>query len=422
MTKEEFVGYCKGGIEIELEIINEDIQINGEINYTAGISNVKIYRDITANVDTSSTLIATITPTGDSFSIFDNNVPENTYYYRAIAYYDDGSYALSSAERAAKKLYVDKNANGIQKGTSDEPYKYIGIGTEYGNTGSIIYVGAGTYKLDEDPEIWDAICLKSGMKIIGSCNSSTWTPNINLYPTIIDASGCWSGFVANWENDISIENFIIKNANGNGIEINSSNVTIKNCVIYGNGLSSDWGWGIDLWGDAENINIINCTIDNNNRGIGCCGNNISVKNCIITNNHNEGVEFWNCSGLVFSHNDVWGNTWNYSGIDDQTGINGNISADPLFVDLDNGNYRLSDGSPCIGAGEDGVDMGAYSYVPIEKGDINGNGEVDISDVILCLRMAIFLDIPNLSLADMNNDGSVNITDVILILRKAIGLD
>jgi hypothetical protein len=62
------------------------------------------------------------------------------------------------------------------------------------------------------------------------------------------------------------------------------------------------------------------------------------------------------------------------------------------------------------------------FVNLIKGDINSDGKVDISDVILCLRMAIGLDPVNLNLADMNGDGEVDITDVILILRKAIGLD
>lgn len=59
---------------------------------------------------------------------------------------------------------------------------------------------------------------------------------------------------------------------------------------------------------------------------------------------------------------------------------------------------------------------------LEEGDINGDSEVDISDVILCLRMAIGLDPVNPALADINNDKTVDISDVILVLRKAIGLD
>lgn len=58
----------------------------------------------------------------------------------------------------------------------------------------------------------------------------------------------------------------------------------------------------------------------------------------------------------------------------------------------------------------------------EKGDINADGKIDISDVILCLRMAVGLDPVNLTLADMNNDGTVDISDVIFVLRKAVGLD
>ncbi len=37
--------------------------------------------------------------------------------------------------------------------------------------------------------------------------------------------------------------------------------------------------------------------------------------------------------------------------------NGNISGDPLFVDADNLDFSLSTGSPCIGAGENGTNMG-----------------------------------------------------------------
>jgi len=67
------------------------------------------------------------------------------------------------------------------------------------------------------------------------------------------------------------------------------------------------------------------------------------------------------------------------------------------------------------------------------GDINGDNSVDISDVILCLRMAIGLPItignttydspyPGfMERADING-GGVDITDVIKILRIAIGLD
>lgn len=73
-------------------------------------------------------------------------------------------------------------------------------------------------------------------------------------------------------------------------------------------------------------------------------------------------------------------------------------------------------------------------IQIQKADINRDGVVDISDVILCLRMAISLDITIesqqynapyndwlITVANVNNDNTVDISDVILALRISIGL-
>ena len=96
--------------------------------------------------------------------------------------------------------------------------------------------------------------------------------------------------------------------------------------------------------------------------------------------------------------------------------------------------KLSD----IGANEipSNALCGAFAVtVELKKGDINGDEIIDISDVILCLRMAVGLTVeikgqtynpayPDwlIEVADMNDDGVVDISDVILILRKAVGLD
>ena len=55
------------------------------------------------------------------------------------------------------------------------------------------------------------------------------------------------------------------------------------------------------------------------------------------------------------------------------------------------------------------------------GDINNDGIIDISDVILVLRMALKID-PIQPCSDINNDGVVDISDVILTLRMALKLD
>lgn len=56
-----------------------------------------------------------------------------------------------------------------------------------------------------------------------------------------------------------------------------------------------------------------------------------------------------------------------------------------------------------------------------KGDINEDNQLDIIDVILCLRMAIGLKERDLDAGDMNDDGQIDIIDVIKLLRKSIGL-
>jgi serine protease len=91
---------------------------------------------------------------------------------------------------------------------------------------------------------------------------------------------------------------------------------------------------------------------------------------------------------TWTNNLVFQNTTNYSGISDQTGQNGNISVDPLFVDVTHHNFQLQSSSPAIDAGTlsvphlpptdfagnprvvdgngDGTalpDMGAYEFIP-----------------------------------------------------------
>jgi len=430
LTKQELIGYFRHYCLNTPEILDENtVYLCGETGKNIeDISSIKIYRR--TDPKGTWTLLATLPPVsysegfGPFFEYLDTNATSDIYYYNTVVYFNDGSYLCSPSMRAARKLYVDTNANGIYKGTGNEPYKYIGIATQYGNIGSTVYVSGGTYNLEEDPEVSDedkiyadepGIYIENRMKFIGSCNPNNWVPNLNSYPTIIDATGKWSGFdIDYYANDVSIENFIIKNSE-NGIGIGSSNNTIKNCLVYNCNFT-----GINLWNwESSGNSIINCTLVDNYNGIegAVCD---TIKNTIIAENENRGVNLRWCNN--FFYNDVWGNGKNYAGILDQTGINGNISENPLFVDPENGNYRLSENSPCIGTGENGIDMGAHYYIKTQKGDINGDTSIDISDVILCLRMAVGIDPFNLSTADLNNDGIVDISDVILILRKAVGLD
>jgi hypothetical protein len=76
------------------------------------------------------------------------------------------------------------------------------------------------------------------------------------------------------------------------------------------------------------------------------------------------------SSIDITHSDIQGGF----------GGEGNIDADPLFVDSDNGDYHLTADSPCIDAGTDEHLVDEENIVPEDDidGDARPHGEgVDI---------------------------------------------
>lgn len=59
-----------------------------------------------------------------------------------------------------------------------------------------------------------------------------------------------------------------------------------------------------------------------------------------------------------------------------------------------------------------------------KGDLNRDGNIDLSDVLLALRIQMYLTTITdsyLEVGDINNDGVIDLTDVLYILRVQMGL-
>jgi serine protease len=77
-------------------------------------------------------------------------------------------------------------------------------------------------------------------------------------------------------------------------------------------------------------------------------------NLLVGNTVGLAVEFSVAAAYnpTWEYNLVFGNTSNYEGIPDQTGLQHNISADPLFVDPAHGVYALQTTSPAIDRGTD----------------------------------------------------------------------
>jgi len=173
---------------------------------------------------------------------------------------------------------------------------------------------------------------------------------------------------------------------------------------------------------------------------------VTISNSILWNGEDQ---IWSDDGSTFdlSYDDVQGG-WEGEG---------NICADPLFIDPDGGDYRLGSGSPCIDAGDntavpadefdldgdgdtdeplpldlDGnprfvddpatedtgygeapiVDMGAYEYqAPACPADVTGDGVVDVLDLIEVLDAWGESGGP----ADVTGDGIVDVLDLIEVL-------
>jgi serine protease len=153
--------------------------------------------------------------------------------------------------------------------------------------------------------------------------------------------------------------------------VNDSSPTIENNVFHDNPCRA-----VNLTlPQGDTPLIINNTMVRNSVGVRVdgripSGTEVGRNNIVADNGIGLEVDFG--SGPTWDHNLVFGNTQNYSGIADQTGANGNLSADPLFVNSGSDDFRLLQGSPALGAG---------SAVDAPSVDFNGNprppGSIDI---------------------------------------------
>ena len=294
---------------------------------------------------------------------------------------------IFTAPIQASTWYVNKD------GTGD--FEFITVAVGNASTGDTILVAPGYYH-----EITIYLNRKA-IHLISEAGPDSTTihlARITLdYVTVIIIDETYT-------NSCSIIGFTIRGArygsltSGGGICCGNSNVLIKNNIITDNWCStggaiachdydSPWSpiiennlihtnsaWvtgGIDIINSSPIIR--NNTIVNNYSSDGPSAIRIAggsshpiISNNIIVDN----TSGWSEGGAVasgtpedqitFECNDVWNNSpYNYQGtIGDQTGINGNISLDPLFCGIPgSNNYFLQEDSPCAEANVPGICFG-----------------------------------------------------------------
>ena len=166
---------------------------------------------------------------------------------------------------------------------------------------------------------------------------------------------------------------------GGGLTLWTSDALVEQSVIFKNQAQYMAGgvW-IHLGGNptldrvtiADNKTTSN--VEHEAGGVGLsAGANLTLRNSIAWFNTSRGIttsniEFYEAevpSSLTILYSDAEGGEeaidTNNNG--DVTWALSNIVDDPMFVDRPSDDYNLLAGSPCISAGEDGVDMGAGSF-------------------------------------------------------------
>ena len=191
-------------------------------------------------------------------------------------------------------------------------------------------------------------CLLEGFLVDGMDIKATNSPLIvrrttlrNADPNNSNADGIDFGPGAG-----TVENCLIYNFPDKGVSIGgASGTVIRDSLIY------QCGIGISAYSSS------NCLFYNTT--VAACSNGVFLRdnpgpafaaatNLIVWGNANN-VVVTNTSLLIVNFSDI--EATNYPGI-------GNISTDPLFYNAAAGDYRLGPGSPALGSGFGGEDMGA----------------------------------------------------------------
>ena len=152
----------------------------------------------------------------------------------------------------------------------------------------------------------------------------------------------------------------IANKGGGGLYCASSNIILRNILINGNVT----GEGGGIFCNNGDPYVMNVTISGNSArvggGIQCFNSsNPILVNTILWNNSPEEICFsrWevdlDTNTITISYSDIQGDSAGIETNDNGTvyWLEGNIDADPLFVNPENGDYHLQWGSPCIDTGD-----------------------------------------------------------------------
>jgi len=243
-------------------------------------------------------------------------------------------------------IYVNNIDPGTspQDGTREHPYAKIQWAIDAATAPAVVKVLPGTVGSAYE----EAIVMADGVWVLGG-GPLRCIINAKNADDAVTFSGVSDGFLAGFK--------VVAGTSHWAVNATSSTVRVRRCVLTG----SDRGLGVETSGSAR---VVNCVIaDNTGRGLWqTLEGSLEVINCTIANNGYRGVSHGGTGTITLKNSIIWGNgddiyggpsgyTVSYCDIQDGdfSGSNGNISSNPSFVDAGAGDYRISEGSPCVDA-------------------------------------------------------------------------
>jgi len=253
----------------------------------------------------------------------------------------------------------DSNLPGPGTGTAADPFVLIQNGINAAASGDEVKVAPGIYN--------ENIVMKTGVDVLGAGADQT---------TIVGAASVNGVVLFDGVTDSTLSRFTLTvSAPIPGVDravvfqgTTDATAVLEWCVITG----TQYGIFTSVPAMIRNNTLVG-DIDEQGIYVGNNPTDATIQNNIIVGYSVAGIHI--VAGAtpptpIIKFNDVFNNGANYQNFADQTGINGNISADPLFVPAPP--FHLQAGSPAINAGDpaspldsDGsrADMGAFPFAP-----------------------------------------------------------
>ena len=262
-----------------------------------------------------------------------------------------GSMYLTSGDSSyISSTIIDGNQNGsvvIFESGEDSTALFTGFSITNGLAGS----GGGIYILGASPTLTNVTISGNSTGILGR-GGGIYCDNSNSALT-----------------NVTITDNLASTFGGGMYCRENSNLTLTYVTITGN--SSGYGGGGIYVSYISNPSLENVTITDNTvlegagGGIYChAGSGPVLVNCILWNNLPHEIyfhQFGDSNSVTIAYSDIQGGEGVI--VTNDNGMvyweEGNIDANPLFCNLDNGDFTLAENSPCAGAGENGVNMGAF---------------------------------------------------------------